>query len=146
LNRATGHRIKYLKVDADTGEEVANEDIVKGFKGRHARPRQAHREPEVGPVRARQVRDLYENSPRRSHQPEARRQADHAEGEAGRRQCRRPDGCAEAESQRRWHEAPRPYAGPSQLAGELCSPYVFSTSWQNDQTPAAMGRYMNQKG
>src|SRR5438552_9561030 len=37
-------------------------------------------------------------------------------------------------------------AGPSQLAGELCSPYVFSTSWQNDQTPAAMGRYMNEKG
>src|SRR5580704_17300313 len=36
-------------------------------------------------------------------------------------------------------------AGPSQLAGELCSPYVFSTSWQNDQTPAAMGVYMNQK-
>ena len=26
-------------------------------------------------------------------------------------------------------------AGPSQIAGELCSPYVFSTSWQNDQTP-----------
>ena len=37
-------------------------------------------------------------------------------------------------------------AGPSQLAGELCTPYVFSTSWQNDQTPAAMGLYMNQKG
>jgi branched-chain amino acid transport system substrate-binding protein len=37
-------------------------------------------------------------------------------------------------------------AGPSQLAGELCSPYVFSTSWQNDQTPQAMGQYMNQKG
>jgi branched-chain amino acid transport system substrate-binding protein len=37
-------------------------------------------------------------------------------------------------------------AGPSQLAGELCSPYVFLTSWQNDQTPAAMGIYMNQKG
>src|SRR5438477_6636133 len=36
-------------------------------------------------------------------------------------------------------------AGPSQLAGELCSPYVFSTSWQNDQTPEAMGLYMNQK-
>jgi DNA end-binding protein Ku len=31
LNRNTGHRIKYLKVDADTGEEVANEDIVKGY-------------------------------------------------------------------------------------------------------------------
>src|SRR5476651_1944036 len=37
-------------------------------------------------------------------------------------------------------------AGPSQVAGELCSPYVFSTSWQNDQTPQAMGLYMNQKG
>ena len=32
LNRATGHRIKYLKVDADTGDEVPNEDIVKGYK------------------------------------------------------------------------------------------------------------------
>jgi branched-chain amino acid transport system substrate-binding protein len=37
-------------------------------------------------------------------------------------------------------------AGPSQLAGELCSPYVFSTSWNNDQTPSAVGQYMNQKG
>lgn len=37
-------------------------------------------------------------------------------------------------------------AGPSQLAGELCSPYVFSTSWQNDQTPAAVGLYMNANG
>jgi DNA end-binding protein Ku len=32
INRKTGHRIKYSKVDADTGEEVANEDIVKGYK------------------------------------------------------------------------------------------------------------------
>jgi branched-chain amino acid transport system substrate-binding protein len=37
-------------------------------------------------------------------------------------------------------------AGASAFAGELCSPYVFSTSWQNDQTPEAMGLYMNQKG
>jgi branched-chain amino acid transport system substrate-binding protein len=37
-------------------------------------------------------------------------------------------------------------AGASKFAGELCSPYVFSTSWQNDQTPEAMGLYMNQKG
>jgi branched-chain amino acid transport system substrate-binding protein len=37
-------------------------------------------------------------------------------------------------------------AGASQLAGEQCSPYVFSTSWNNDQTPAAVGDYMNQKG
>ena len=37
-------------------------------------------------------------------------------------------------------------AGPHQLAGEQCSPFFFSTSWQNDQTPQAMGEYMNQKG
>src|SRR3979490_2473018 len=37
-------------------------------------------------------------------------------------------------------------AGASQIAGELCSPYVFSTSWNNDQTPQAIGLYMNQKG
>jgi branched-chain amino acid transport system substrate-binding protein len=37
-------------------------------------------------------------------------------------------------------------AGPHQIAGERCSPYIFSTSWQNDQTPEAMGLYMNQKG
>jgi len=32
INRNTGHRIKYLKVDADTGEEVSAEDIMKGYK------------------------------------------------------------------------------------------------------------------
>jgi Ku protein len=32
INRNTGHRIKYLKVDADTGEEVSSEDIMKGYK------------------------------------------------------------------------------------------------------------------
>ncbi|MGJ5207291.1 Ku protein [Bradyrhizobium sp. HKCCYLR20261] len=32
INRKTGHRIKYSRVDAETGEEVANEDIVKGYK------------------------------------------------------------------------------------------------------------------
>ena len=37
-------------------------------------------------------------------------------------------------------------AGASQLAGEQCSPYVFSTSWNNDQLPRALGTYMNQKG
>ena len=31
------------------------------------------------------------------------------------------------------------------FAGEQCSPFFFSTSWQNDQTPQAMGEYMNQK-
>jgi DNA end-binding protein Ku len=32
LNKQTGHRIRYLKVDADTGDEVPNEDIVKGYE------------------------------------------------------------------------------------------------------------------
>jgi len=32
INRITGHRIKYAKVDADTGEEVSNDDIMKGYK------------------------------------------------------------------------------------------------------------------
>src|SRR5947209_12054511 len=32
INRKTGHRVKYTKVDADTGEEVPNDEIVKGFK------------------------------------------------------------------------------------------------------------------
>jgi DNA end-binding protein Ku len=32
INRKTGHRIKYAKVDAETGEDVPNEEIVKGFK------------------------------------------------------------------------------------------------------------------
>ena len=37
-------------------------------------------------------------------------------------------------------------AGASQLAGDRCSPYVFSTSWNNDEAPEQMGNYMNQKG
>src|ERR1017187_10506558 len=32
INRNTGHRIKYARVDAETGEEVPSEDIMKGFK------------------------------------------------------------------------------------------------------------------
>ena len=32
INKNTGHRIKYARVDAETGEEVPNEDIVKGYK------------------------------------------------------------------------------------------------------------------
>ncbi|GEC14967.1 Ku protein [Nitrobacter winogradskyi] len=32
INRKTGHRIKYQKIDAETGEEVDNDDIVKGYK------------------------------------------------------------------------------------------------------------------
>jgi branched-chain amino acid transport system substrate-binding protein len=36
-------------------------------------------------------------------------------------------------------------AGPSQIAGEQCSPWFFSTSWQGDQIPQAVGEYLNQK-
>jgi DNA end-binding protein Ku len=32
INKNTGHRIKYARVDAETGEEVPNEDIIKGYK------------------------------------------------------------------------------------------------------------------
>jgi len=32
LNKKTGHRIRYRKVDADTGREVDSEDIVKGYE------------------------------------------------------------------------------------------------------------------
>ena len=37
-------------------------------------------------------------------------------------------------------------AGPNQVAGELCNKNFFSTSQQNDQTPMAMGEYLNTKG
>jgi branched-chain amino acid transport system substrate-binding protein len=37
-------------------------------------------------------------------------------------------------------------AGASELAGKQCSPYVFSTSWTNDQNPRAVAEYMNKKG
>ncbi len=37
-------------------------------------------------------------------------------------------------------------AGPSKIAGPLCHENFFSTSWQNDQTPMAMGEYLTQQG
>jgi len=37
-------------------------------------------------------------------------------------------------------------AGPNQLAGADCNELLFSTSWQNDQTPEAMGKYMQDAG
>ena len=37
-------------------------------------------------------------------------------------------------------------AGPHELAGKMCSEYFFTTSWQNDQTPEAMGKYMQDQG
>jgi DNA end-binding protein Ku len=32
INKKTGSRIQYKKVDADTGDEVSSDDIVKGYK------------------------------------------------------------------------------------------------------------------
>ncbi len=37
-------------------------------------------------------------------------------------------------------------AGPSQLAGKLCHKNFFNISWQNDQTPMALGEVLNQRG
>ncbi|MGH6988789.1 MAG: ABC transporter substrate-binding protein [Stellaceae bacterium] len=37
-------------------------------------------------------------------------------------------------------------AGPSPIAGKECSPYFFSTSWQNDQPHAAVGRFVQEQG
>jgi branched-chain amino acid transport system substrate-binding protein len=37
-------------------------------------------------------------------------------------------------------------AGPHELAGKMCSELYFTTSWQNDQTPEAMGKYMQDQG
>ncbi len=37
-------------------------------------------------------------------------------------------------------------AGPSQLAGEGCNENFFNISWQNDQTPMALGEVLNQRG
>ena len=32
IHKQTGHRIRYKKVDADTGREVENDDIIKGYE------------------------------------------------------------------------------------------------------------------
>jgi branched-chain amino acid transport system substrate-binding protein len=37
-------------------------------------------------------------------------------------------------------------AGPHELAGKMCHELYFTTSWQNDQTPEAMGKYMQDSG
>ncbi len=37
-------------------------------------------------------------------------------------------------------------AGASQMSGEACNENFFSTSWENSQTPRAMGEVLNQRG
>jgi branched-chain amino acid transport system substrate-binding protein len=39
-----------------------------------------------------------------------------------------------------------PNAGPSPLAGKGCSPFFFSTSYQNDQPPEILGKYAQDQG
>lgn len=39
-----------------------------------------------------------------------------------------------------------PNAGPSALAGKLCSPFYFNAAWQNDDLHAAMGAWMKAAG
>jgi branched-chain amino acid transport system substrate-binding protein len=37
-------------------------------------------------------------------------------------------------------------AGTSKIAGRLCHKNIFSTSWQNDQVPMALGEVLNKRG
>ncbi len=37
-------------------------------------------------------------------------------------------------------------AGASQIAGKLCHKNIFTTSWQNDQVPMALGKVLNDRG
>ncbi|BBK31927.1 amino acid/amide ABC transporter substrate-binding protein (HAAT family) [Stella humosa] len=37
-------------------------------------------------------------------------------------------------------------AGPSPIAGKLCSPFFFAASWQNDQSHEAVGQHLQTKG
>ena len=37
-------------------------------------------------------------------------------------------------------------AGASQVAGKMCSPYFFSSAWQTDQAPGAVGRSVQKTG
>jgi branched-chain amino acid transport system substrate-binding protein len=39
-----------------------------------------------------------------------------------------------------------PNAGPSPIAGAQCSPWFFSSSWQNDGAHEAMGKHVSDKG
>ena len=36
--------------------------------------------------------------------------------------------------------------GPAELAGKFCTPYFFSTSWQNSETAASMGKHLQDLG
>jgi DNA end-binding protein Ku len=66
INKDTGHRIRYKKVDADTGDEVNNSDIVKGYeiaKGEYIEVEAE--ELEAVAIESKRVIDIEEFVPRR---------------------------------------------------------------------------------
>jgi DNA end-binding protein Ku len=66
INKETGHRIRYKKVDADTGDEVDNTDIVKGYeiaKGEYIEVEPE--ELEAVAIESKRVIDIEEFVPRR---------------------------------------------------------------------------------
>ena len=66
INKETGHRIRYKKVDADSGDEVDNADIVKGFeiaKGEYIEVEPE--ELEAVAIESKRVIDIEEFVPRR---------------------------------------------------------------------------------
>jgi DNA end-binding protein Ku len=66
INKETGHRIRYKKVDADTGDEVDNADIVKGYE--IAKGEYIELEPdelEAVAIESKRVIDIEEFVPRR---------------------------------------------------------------------------------
>jgi DNA end-binding protein Ku len=65
LNKVTGHRIRYRKVDAETGDEVEQANIIKGFevaKGEYIEL--APEEPEAVAIESRRTIDIEEFVPR----------------------------------------------------------------------------------
>jgi DNA end-binding protein Ku len=65
INRRTGNRIRYLKVDAETGEEVEAADIVKGYevgKGEHLQV--TPQELEAVAIESRRIIDIDQFVPR----------------------------------------------------------------------------------
>jgi DNA end-binding protein Ku len=66
LNRKTGNRIKYRKVDAETGREVDSDDIIKGYQvGKGEYLELAPEELEAVAVDSKRVIDIDEFVPRR---------------------------------------------------------------------------------
>ena len=66
INKETGHRIRYKKVDADSGDEVDNADIVKGFEiAKHEYIEVEPEELEAVAIESKRVIDIEEFVPRR---------------------------------------------------------------------------------